>query len=253
MTAAQLLRPANDNLPISAEFRHLPEAFISIYAKEIYGWAARLQERGPFLRIMLWNRPGATVISSDYWPEVTLRCDLLMHEISKKMVMAVQPDTEKDVEIVAKHTEALPSIMAAQRAAAAENWDKPKGMARWTFDGSIPDYFVHRYASELRAWAANFKKIGLIKTIVLREGGLSDLSPNEEQGAVLIGVKLLAKIDRLQGDDLQICASAASEQDEMLIRKHCEKMQRNKVPAGMVLVEPPRPGIPFLPDHIKPN
>lgn len=241
------LRSANDNLPLTAEFKLLPEAFINAYAKEIFGWAARLQQRGQHLRIALWNRPDATVVSSDYWPEVTLRCDLQMHAVSKAMVMTVQPDTERDAEIVAKHTAALPSIMEAHQAAAAENRGRSKGMARWVFDKTVPDYFVHRYASELRAWAANFKKIGFKKRIVLREGGLSDLAPEAEQGATLYGVDLLAKIDRLDGDDLQICVSAATEQDEMLVRKHVEKMERNKIPAGLVLVEPERPGIPFLP------
>lgn len=252
MPAAALLRPANDNLPLGAEFRHLPERFIEVYAREIYGWASRLQQHGQFLEINLWNRPEANVLSSDYWSTVTLRCDLELHAVSKAMTMVVRPDTERDIEIVAKHTEALPAIIAAQRAHAAEAKNKFVGMARWVFDKTVPDYFVHRYATELRLWAANFKKIGPRKRIVLREGVLSDLSPNPEQGAVLMGVTLVAKIDRRQGDDLEICASAADEQSTMLIRKHCEKMQRNKIPAGMVLVEPPRPGIPILPT-IKPH
>lgn len=248
--SAPLLLPANDNLPLGAEFRRLPEAFINAYAKEIFGWAAQLQQRGQFLKIRLWNRPDANVLSTDYWPEVTLRCDLQMHAISKAMQMIVQPDTERDIEIVAKHCTALPGIMEAQRAAAAENKGKSKGNARWVFDVTVPDYFVHRYATELRLWAANFKKIGFKKRIVLREGALSDLSQNEEQGAVLIGVDLIAKIDRRQGDDLEICVSAADQENEMRMRKHCEKMQRNKIPAGMVLVEPPRLGIPILPKII---
>lgn len=242
-----ILKPANDNSPIGAEFRSMPELFVTTYSKEIYGWAAKLQEIGQFLKIPLWNRPDANMLSSDYWPEVTLRVDLQLHEVTKSMKMVVQPDSERDIEIVAKHTEALPSIMMAQHAAAVANKSKAKGMARWVFDKTVPDYFVHRYASELRAWAANFKKIGFVKSIVLREGALSDLSPNAEQGATLFGVKLKAAVDRRQGDDLEICVSANSEQDEMLIRKHVEKMERNKIPAGMVLVEPPRPGIPILP------
>lgn len=241
------LASANDNLPIGAEFSRLPELFINVYAKEIFGWAAKLMERGQYLKIALWNRPDANVLSSDYWPEVTLRCDLKMSALTKAMTMVVQPDSERDVEVVAKHSVALPSIMEAQRAAAVENRNKAKGVARWVFDKTVPDYFVHRYAQELRLWAANFKKIGFVKTIVLREGGLSDLSPNEEQGAVLIGVKLTAKIDRLQGDDLEICVSALDQENEMLICKHCEKLERNNIPAGLVLVEPERPGIPFLP------
>lgn len=241
-----MLRSANDNLPIGAEFQKLPEVFVDSYRKEIYGWAAKLQQHGQFLEIGLWNRPDATVLSSDYWPKVTLRCDLQINGLTKSMLMVVRPDSDLDVEIVAKHSAALPAIMEAQRAAAIAQRGKAKGQARWVFDGSIPEYFVHRYQDELRLWAANFKKIGFKKHIVLREGALADLSPNEDQGAVLIGIELTARIDRLQGDDLEICVGA-DEYNEELIRKHCEKMQRNRIPAGLVLVEPPRPGLPILP------
>lgn len=243
-----LLRPANDNLPLKAEFRNLPEAFVQAYGKEIFGWAARLQQVGQFLTVKLWNRPNANLLSSDYWPEVKLRCDLMVDQGKTAMLMVVQPDGEKDDEIVRKHTEALPSIMAAHRAAAAADRNTPRSRVKWVFDKTVPDYFAHRYATELRAWAANLKKIGLIKHIVLREGYLSDLSPNEEQGAVLLRVALKAVIERKAGDELEIVVSASTEQDERLIRKHCEKMQKAGIPAGVVLVEPERPGIPILPN-----
>lgn len=252
MHAVQTARAANDNQPLGAEFKNVPEVFLNVYAGEIFGWAAKLQQIGQHLTVNLWNRPDANVLSSDYWPAVTLRCDLSVHGTSGKMLMTIRPDTDRDVEIVRKHCEALPAIIAAQRSAAAADRDKRRGEVRWVFDGTVPDYFVKRYEGELRAWAANFKKIGTVKTILLREGGLSDLSPNAEQGAVLIGVKLSVKIDRKQGDNLEIVVRAASDQDEMLIRKHCEKMQRNGIPAGLVLVEPPRAGIPILPT-IKPQ
>lgn len=248
MMTQSLLTPraSNDNLPIGANFRKIPEIFIETYAKEIFDWAAKLQQAGQYLEIALWNRPDANVLSSDYWPKVTLRCDLKVNTTSNKLLMEVGPDSEQDEEIVAKHSAALPSIMAAQRAAAQASRDKAKGQARWTFDGTVPDYFVLRYQDELRAWAHNFKKIGFRKHVVLREGGLADLSPNPEQGAVLISVELTARVDRLDGDDLRIVVGA-DEQNEALIRRHCEKMERNGIPAGLVLVEPDRPGIPILP------
>jgi hypothetical protein len=237
------LRGANDNLPISANFRKVPEIFIEVYSKEIFGWAAKLQQFGQFLEINLWNRPDANLLSADYWPTVRLRCDLTVHGQTKALLMTVGPDSELDEEIIAKHSAALPGIILAQKAAAQANRDKPKGQARWVFDGTIPEYFVHRYQDELRAWAHNFKKIGFKKHVVLREGGLSAASEN---GAVLIGVELVARIDRKQGDDLEIVVGA-DERNERLIFDHCQKLQRAGIPAGMVLVEPARPGIPILP------
>ncbi|MCK1445416.1 hypothetical protein IVB43_23815 [Bradyrhizobium sp. 48] len=108
----------------------------------------------------------------------------------------------------------------------------------------IPDYFVERYDDELQAWGANFSKIGPIKHIVLKEGYLADLSPNPEQGAVLLRVALVAEVS--SGRD-RVTVRPLSEFDEGLIARHVEKMQRAGVPAGAVLVEPERAGIPILP------
>lgn len=111
----------------------------------------------------------------------------------------------------------------------------------------IPDYFVERYDGELQAWGANFAKIGAVKTIVLREGGLADLSPNAEQGAVLLAVRLVAKMER-QAE--RVTVSPQSEQDEALIARHCEKLERARIPARAVLVEPARPWLPFMPNRL---
>ncbi len=108
----------------------------------------------------------------------------------------------------------------------------------------MPDYFVSRYEDELLAWGANFSKIGPIKTIVLREGRFSDPSPNEEQGAVLLGVRLVAEVSARRD---RVVVRPLGEQDEALISRHCEKMERCGVGAKDVLFEPARPGIPILP------
>lgn len=237
--------PVNDNGPIGAEFRKMPEIFISTYAKEIFGWAAKLEQIGPILEVDLWCWPNGGVLNLIQAPSVRLRCDLTVKKTlgGQSFVMVVGPASEADEEIVAKHSEALPAIMAAQHAAAQANRDKPKGQARWLFDGSVPEYFVHRYQDELRAWAHNFKKIGFKKHIVLREGGLAAASEN---GAVLIQVELAARIDRKNGDEVEIVVGA-DDHNERLIRQHCEKLERAGIPAGMVLVEPERAGIPILP------
>lgn len=114
----------------------------------------------------------------------------------------------------------------------------------------IPDYFVERYDPEICAWAANFSKIGPVKGIVLREGHLSDVSPDPEQGAVLLQVKLLARMERLKD---RVTIEPFDEQSGMLIAKHCEKMVRHKVHPRMILREPARPWLPFMPVTGRPN
>lgn len=240
-----VMRAANDNPGLDAKFERIPEAFLIAYQNELMGWAARLEERGPLLMIDLWNPPGATVLTAGWQGQVTLRCDLFAHPVSKKRRFVIQPNSEADAARVATHCEALPKIMQAHRDAAAANRNKPRGTASAVFN--LPDYFVERYGFELREWGRNLKKIGLHKHIVLREGYLSDLSPNEEQGAVLIRVELVAAIERLKNDELRLVISAASARDDELIRKHCEKLQRNKIPARAQLVEPERPWLPFTP------
>ena|SRR5882724_5025166 len=128
--------------------------------------------------------------------------------------------------------------------------DKPVTIFEYRNGRPMPDWFVVKYDEELQAWGANFSKIGPIKSIVLREGYLSDLSPDPEQGAVLLGVRLLAEVS-LRRD--RVVVRPLSEQDEALIARHCEKMERLGVDPRLVLKEPVRAGIPFMPDHVKPN
>ena len=112
----------------------------------------------------------------------------------------------------------------------------------------IPDYFLERYDDEIAAWAQNFAKIGPVKAFVLREGHFADVSPNEEQGAELIQVKLIARLSR-RGVEIE----PLTERDCRNIARHCEKLRRLNVPARAVLVEPPRPWLPFMPMVGKPN
>jgi hypothetical protein len=242
-----LFAPANDNAPFDAQFEQIPEAFLHAYSNEIMGWAARLIDKGNLLTIDLWSPPGATVISVGWQGRATLRCDVHVHAVTKKVLFVIRPHTEEDVERVRKHCEVLPGILAAHKAAARDMSQKRRKQARWVFDGTVPDYFVQRYQTELRAWAANLKKIGTTKHIVLREGNQADLSPDPEFGAQLIQVSLKCKIERIQGDELQIVVSAADDEQEWLIKRHCEKLTKAGIPAGMVLVEPDRPFVPFMP------
>lgn len=116
-------------------------------------------------------------------------------------------------------------------------------VGRVKFD-RIPDYFLERYDGEIAAWAQNFAKIGPIKAFVLKEGHFADSSPDPEQGAELIQVRLLARMSR-KGVEIE----PFTKRDAELIAKHCAKMQREGVAACAVLKEPPRPWLPFMPAH----
>lgn len=111
----------------------------------------------------------------------------------------------------------------------------------------IPDYFAERYNDEIEAWGRNFGKVGPIKSIVLKEGPFSDLSPDPEQGAVLIQVKLIAKMEKLRE---RVTVSPLSERDEELIRKHCDKMVRLNIHPRKFWKEPERPWLPFTPSVV---
>lgn len=106
----------------------------------------------------------------------------------------------------------------------------------------LPEFFLLRYAREINAWAQNIRQIGLVKSFILREGHLADLSPNEELGAQLIQVKVKCQ-PTLRGVEI----SPLEERDRMLIWLHCEKLQKAGLPADAFTPEPERPWIPFLP------
>lgn len=84
-----------------------------------------------------------------------------------------------------------------------------------------------------------------MKSIVLREGYLADLSPDPEQGAQLIQVKL--KCQPWSGG---VEISPLEERDEALIELHCDKMRGAGIPASLKLVEPARPWLPFMPSKV---
>jgi len=238
---------ANDNR-LSAQFIDIPAAFLRAYSREILDWGANLQTHGRTLEIQLWNAPGATILSPGFQGRVTLCCDGVVAPETGHVLLIIQPLSEGDVANIRRHVEILPAIMQAHAAAAQRNKGTARGAVRAVFD--LPEYFVERYGYELREWGRNLKSIGMVKTIVLREGTLSDLSPNEEIGAVMRGVKLKAKIERLKNDELQLLISPLTEDDERVIAKHCEKMQGVGIRARAELVEPPRPGMPFMPNVI---
>lgn len=130
-------------------------------------------------------------------------------------------------------------------------------MARTVFE-RIPEYFVIKYDTELCAWGRNLRKIGPVKSFVLREGRFSDMSPDPEMGPVLIQVKLEMRVTRsgrtmVDGVSrevaIEITVFPHSDLDEEKIRRHCEKMERLKVNPRGVLIEPARAGIPFLPER----
>ena len=109
----------------------------------------------------------------------------------------------------------------------------------------IPEYFLKRYDDEFNAWAANIRKIGLVKSFVLREGQFADPSPDPEQGAELLQIKIICKPWSRGVEFMPL-----TERDRRLIAKHCEKMERLKVDPRLILPEPPRPWLPFMPQRV---
>lgn len=107
---------------------------------------------------------------------------------------------------------------------------------------------MERYDIDIAKWAREFSVEGPVKAITLREGPFSKPSPDEEQGAELLQIELFARISR-KGVELE----PYTEKDEMIIAKHCAKMQLLGVPARAILREPPRPGLPFLPTAGRPH
>lgn len=113
----------------------------------------------------------------------------------------------------------------------------------------VPDWFIERYDDEMHKWGMNWRKVNYnpddetsVHSIMLREGQLSDSSPDPKQGPELIFVKLIGK---RFGSTMYV--SPLTERDERLIALHCEKMERLKVSPRLVLPEPLRPWLPFMP------
>jgi hypothetical protein len=130
-------------------------------------------------------------------------------------------------------------------------------MARTVFE-RIPEYFVIKYDAELCAWGRNFAKIGEVKHIILSEGVFSDASPNPEVGPVLRRVALKATVTRsgttiidgvARRVAIEITVTPETEDDERLIRDHCQKLVALGVNPRGVLTELPRAGVPFMPDR----
>lgn len=103
----------------------------------------------------------------------------------------------------------------------------------------LPEWFLERYSDEINAWARNLRKIGLVKAFILREGHLSEITEN---GYALIQVKL--KCQPWRGG---VEISPLEERDEVLIDAHVKKMQAAKIPSNVILAEPERPFMPFMP------
>jgi hypothetical protein len=239
------LAAANDDRPqIDAEFL-LPHIFVSTYNQELLRWASSGGGMSQTLEIDLWGPPDSTILSVGYQGTATLRCETVADKNTGSILFVIGPADQEQDERVKLHCEALPAILAQHRRRAEAMKNMPRGRARAEFN--LPEYFVKRYGLELREWGRNLKQIGLTKTIVLREGTLSDISPAEDQGAVLRGVKLKAEIERLKGDEMRLIISCATEADERIMRNHVQKMTSRGIPAVAELVEPVRPGMPFMP------
>jgi hypothetical protein len=112
----------------------------------------------------------------------------------------------------------------------------------------LPQWFLTRYQHHFRDWSKNIREIGLVHQWYLKEGYLSDLSPDPELGAQLIEVKLKC-LPWSGGVEI----SPLEERDRALIAKHVEKMEKAGIPPDVILQEPARPGVPFMPHAEQPK
>jgi hypothetical protein len=130
-------------------------------------------------------------------------------------------------------------------------------MASTVFE-RIPEFFVVKYDAELCAWGRNFQKIGEVKHVVLEEGVFADASPNTELGPVLLRVALRARVTRsgatwvdgaMRKVAIEVTVTPDTEEDERLIRNHCQKLVALGVDPRKKLNELPRAGLPFMPNR----
>ena len=101
----------------------------------------------------------------------------------------------------------------------------------------LPEYFIVRYDSDLMDWAKRFKEIGPVKMVILREGVFTDPSPDPTLGPQMLAVRLLARMEKGRG---KVHVAPLSDQDEALIRRHCEKMVMLGIKPTAQLIEPER-------------
>lgn len=111
----------------------------------------------------------------------------------------------------------------------------------------LPEYFLERYSDEIVGWSNNLRKVGLVHRIFLREGYLSDLSPDAELGAQMLCVELRCR-PWPGGPGIEVMPH--TERDRAMIERHVEKLQKARLPSNAVLQEPPRPWLPFVPDKV---
>jgi hypothetical protein len=112
----------------------------------------------------------------------------------------------------------------------------------------IPVYFLERYEEEFAAWAANIRRIGPIKNIILKEGYLADPSPDPEHGPQLLQVSVSVWPSRHRHC---LVIAPLTNRDRELITRHCEKLQKAGLASRQFQKEPPRPFMPFTPTVVK--
>lgn len=170
--ASTILRPANDNdMRVETKFEHMPDLFLKTYQKEIMAWALDRDSRT--LKITLLRRPGPhTRLGAPAADQAEIRRQSFKHSVSGQWRVLVAPNSEADVEMIAKHCHDLPGIQLARQAAAAA-WAR-KGKQVAAYFEHIPDAFVQHYREAFSVWGAEIKTRGRRCAIPL------DLPPGEK-------------------------------------------------------------------------
>jgi hypothetical protein len=209
------------DLNVSAKFK-LPDRFIEAHSVELLTWARDLQRYGPLLKVKLKRVPG--VPNGVPWlpVDVTLECALYKQETDGSKLFVIRPHQPSDTWWIYCYCDHLPEIEKA-RAAFLEIRRRAQEPVDAVFE-NVAEAFVRAYRAELAAWGRNFGKSGGGTTIVLRSVRGAEVKLDEWGQPPMLGVELVARVEKRRDGRLRLLISPADEQSERLIALHAEEI-----------------------------
>lgn len=206
-------------------FKHLPDAFLKTYEKDIMAWA--LDKDSATLKVRLLRKPGADEgLNIARVPEfAVITRQSFKHPVSGQWRVLVGPATEFDIELIELHCQQLPEIQLARQAAAAA-WARKGQNVSAHFD-RIPQAFVDHYRSSFETWGAELKKRGRRCAIPL------DLPPGEkpmlDEGGrpIMKGAWFEADIDWTDVENPKLIIRPADQFYQEMIERHTREMSKH--------------------------
>lgn len=101
---------------ITTNFEALPDLFLRVYGPMLLAWAADFRKYGTAIEIDLLRAPGSAIDVRALSHRVRVGARFWKHPVSGDRRITIAPLSERDVEVVAKHCEALPRIIELRRA-----------------------------------------------------------------------------------------------------------------------------------------